>query len=97
MPPDAFSDVMGDRHGATRPVDEGANDPWVILLNNPGDEWHVLLLRERNELLMNLAALGLTDKTDETRELLADIGALVVYALRENPETSDGDLDKLAV
>jgi hypothetical protein len=46
---------------------------------------------------MNLAALGLTDKSDETCALIIDIGALVVYALRENPETRDEELDEIAV
>jgi hypothetical protein len=96
MPRDAFSDVMGDRHGATRPVDEGANDPKVIPLRNNGDDWRALLLREHNELLLNIAKLGLTDGSDESRELIINISCLLVYALRENPQTSDEELDDIA-
>lgn len=96
MPRDAFSDVVPDRRGAVRPVDEGANDPKVIPLRNYGDDWRALLLRDHNELLLNIAKLRLTDDSDESRELIINISCLLVYALRENPETSDEELDDLA-
>lgn len=96
MEPDAFSGVVPDRRGAVRPVDEGANDPKVILLRNYGDEWRALLLRDDNELLINIAALGLADKSDASWKLIIDIGALLVCALRENPQTSDEELDHIA-
>lgn len=96
MPRDAFSDVMGDLHGASRPVDEGAHDPRFILLDHPSEPWRLTLLRDTNELLVNIGELGLSDNSDETRELIINVCALLLGSVRENPETSDEELGDLA-
>lgn len=98
MPRDAFSDVMrGDRRGAKRPVDTGANDPYIILLKQPADPWRVDFLRHLNKLCVNIGTLGLTDADEEGRHLIVMVCALVLTGIRENPEISDEDLDELAV
>jgi hypothetical protein len=53
------------------------------LLIQPGDGWNACLLREQNELLVNIGELGLTGNGYDARELITDIGALLVCALRE--------------
>jgi hypothetical protein len=78
-------------------VDEGANDPYVILVREPGCGWHTSLLPKHNELLVNIAELGLDGDGDDVRELVIDVCALLVFALRENPEIDDEELDDLAV
>jgi hypothetical protein len=97
MSGDAFSGLFGDLRGARRPVDEGANDPYVILVREPGCGWHTSLLPKDNELLVNIAELGLDGDGDDVRELVIDVCALLVFALRENPEIDDEELDDLAV
>jgi hypothetical protein len=93
---DAFSGLLGDRRGARRPVDEGASDPRVIPLKQPGEGWHVCLLRDHNELLLNIGELGLAGDDEYIRALMSEVAALLVYALRENPAMSDEELDELA-
>lgn len=95
--PDQWSAHMTDRRGARRPVDEGAYDPKLITLNEPGTGWHAMLLRDYNELLLNIGEFGLTDGSAESRELLIDMGAMLVFNLRENPQMTDDELDDIAL
>ena len=89
-----FSEVLGARRGAERPA---VPSPRVVVLRNPDDRSRAQLLRDPDELLVNLSALGLEDRTDEaSRELIADIGALLVHAVQENPAIGDDELDDIA-
>ncbi len=79
------AEALARRERLDAPWMKGANDPYVILVREPGCGWHTSLLPKHNELLVNIAELGLDGDGDDVRELVIDVCALLVFALRENP------------
>ncbi len=96
MPGDAFSELMGDRRGAGRPV-EGVNHPHIILLDHPSEPWRVIFLRDPDELRVNIGELGLEGDTEEGRDLISLVCVFVLIGVHENREISDEELGDRAV